>query len=773
MTSAPPPDPAFAPGANRGLQPGAFRCVALNGIGDGANSYPHGMAWYGEHLYVATTRLVFQLLYYVSHKETVWKPYPVKVDERNPYTHLDARGQIWRFHPPTNVWEKVLVAEWMPPKNGVRFPYFNGIRNMVEFHAKGDSRTALYMPTMAPKGGPEPMILRTEDGLNYERIELTGAAAKRFNTFRPMVNFKGRLWIAPTGKTGSGSAAGTALVMASDDPARTPWQQCNETNFGDPHNEGIFEMTEFAGHLYAGTVNPEGFQLWKTDGENFPNCRWTRVLTRGGGRGCNNQAVGSLKPFKGALYIGASIINGGYDRNHGIGPAAAELLRVHPDDTWDLVMGEGRLTDQGLKMPLSGLSAGFDNPFNTYVWRMGVHDGWLYAGTFSTAGVVQYFAPEKFSERVRRIMDRDRVSLLAEKLGGCALWRSRDGVIWIPVTTTGFGNPFNYGIRALISSPYGLFVGTANPFGPDVAVHRASGWQYETNPRGGLEVWLGTHDHLAATVDRSLNVPTPIAAASVPDFEPEGLSDEERRQRCVDQALETFFRHPRSRLFGYWKRETKTADRAATALLEEVASLLPHEPAGRLLDLNRGDLQSALYWREHLTGAEVQAALTDDVDATVPGVACLTPRRGKLDLPAASFEAVADVETLSHAGDKRAWLAEIFRLLKPGGVFAGAAILNGGARTAWTDRDGRPALDEATFKALLERCGFAEIVLNDTTRPCWQQFSHKLGLFLWEQTIDGSFDGGMVDQAKTAVYGSLHPIHAHVLFRAVKPAAVT
>ncbi len=39
----------------------------------------------------------------------------------------------------------------------------------------------------------------------------------------------------------------------------------------------------------------------------------------------------------------------------------------------------------------------------------------------------------------------------------------------------------------------GLFIGTANPFGPREAKRLGSQWEwtYEDNPRGGLEVWLG------------------------------------------------------------------------------------------------------------------------------------------------------------------------------------------------------------------------------------------------------------------------------------------
>jgi hypothetical protein len=60
------------------------------------------------------------------------------------------------------------------------------------------------------------------------------------------------------------------------------------------------------------------------------------------------------------------------------------------------------------------------------------------------------------------------------------LWKSCDGVHWVPVTLNGFGNPLNYGIREVIpvqkdGGDMALAIGTANPF--------------TGRPNGGCEVW--------------------------------------------------------------------------------------------------------------------------------------------------------------------------------------------------------------------------------------------------------------------------------------------
>jgi hypothetical protein len=50
------------------------------------------------------------------------------------------------------------------------------------------------------------------------------------------------------------------------------------------------------------------------------------------------------------------------------------------------------------------------------------------------------------------------------------------------------GNPYNVGLRTMASTPYGLFLGTANPFGPKVLP--LNGDRYVHNPRGGCEVFF-------------------------------------------------------------------------------------------------------------------------------------------------------------------------------------------------------------------------------------------------------------------------------------------
>jgi hypothetical protein len=123
---------------------------------------------------------------------------------------------------------------------------------------------------------------------------------------------------------------------------------------------------------------------------------------------------------------------------------------------------------------------------------MGIHDSWLYAGTMDWSTILRFTKFEGRPDNFRRLFGQVGMENVVQNQGGFELWRSYDGDNWLPVTRQGFGNPYNYGVRNIVSTPYGLFIGTANPFGPRVAQPIDDQVTYVDNPDGGLEVWLGT-----------------------------------------------------------------------------------------------------------------------------------------------------------------------------------------------------------------------------------------------------------------------------------------
>ena len=281
------------------------------------------------------------------------------------------------------------------------------------------------------------------------------------------------------------------LIFESREPGAQEWTEVNEPGFGEAGNLGIFSLVADRERLYAGTFNLTGLQVWASECRGTPPYKWRKLLDQGAGRGPLNQMVMSMLPFKGALYLGTGLQGGGNDRVNKIGPAAAELIRINSDSTWDLIVGEERDVDGKRYEPLSGLRSGFGNFFNGYVWSLVAHNGWMYAGTYDWSVMLRWStlseSPPKVGNfsicLVLNLLSPTQAVLSCGEAGmartGC---RSISAVLATPIISVS-------GI--FVSTPNGLFVGTGNFFGPRVAVRRGSEWVYEDNPRGGLEIWLG------------------------------------------------------------------------------------------------------------------------------------------------------------------------------------------------------------------------------------------------------------------------------------------
>jgi hypothetical protein len=107
------------------------------------------------------------------------------------------------------------------------------------------------------------------------------------------------------------------------------------------------------------------------------------VITDGTFRGNVNEAVASMCVFGDTLYIGTGKQSGSSDKVYDARSNAAELIRIYPDDSWGLIVGEPRRTFEGVKFPLSGLRPGFEDESNRVIWEMTEYDGWLYASHYT------------------------------------------------------------------------------------------------------------------------------------------------------------------------------------------------------------------------------------------------------------------------------------------------------------------------------------------------------------------------------------------------------
>ncbi|MGV6849699.1 MAG: NAD-dependent epimerase/dehydratase family protein [Marinibacterium sp.] len=508
--------------AGAALTAGNFRQLAKNGIGDPANAYVHGMEWFEGRLYCGMTRNSFKLL-------KLFPPIdppaldPWVVDVPPSVEDLDMQGQIWRWTPGTDSWEMAYRSPLIPGKHGKPAPRDLGYRGAHVFQGKSDSKPNLYVSTMSTVlRGCAAHVLRSEDGLNFEPACEPGIGNDNISTFRELVSFDGYLYAPPAGEGIQFNSNRTGVIKRSNDPRPGNWEVAMDLGFGDPTNNGVFMMTVANNQLYAGTFNNyEGYQIWTTPPCGDGPLQWRKVIDKGAYRGPLSEIAMAMVEFNGALYVGSSIQNGGYDRTNLVGPAAGEIIRIWPDDSWDLLVGLPRDTPDGMKYPLSGIGPGFDNIFSGYTWRMCVHDGWLYTTTFDWSVFLQY--AHRPSPTAKKLVQAHSFEQMAQVGSGFEMWRTRDGVNWMPVTINGMNNPYNYGGRTMVSTPKGLAVGTANVFGGKSPARFASRWQYVENPDGGTEVFLGDPGHKPYTVpkapaERAEGVKVDIAATGATGY---------------------------------------------------------------------------------------------------------------------------------------------------------------------------------------------------------------------------------------------------------------
>lgn len=432
---------------SEGLSPTGDSFVQVNeqGFGDRQNSFAWSMQWWKGKLYVGIGRSFFCVYIATMDAEigtNLYRPSYPDVECAPTPQDLQLQAEIWRYTPETQTWERVFQSPNDVPIPGYPGKFVArdiGFRSMVVF-TEPDGTEALYVAGVSSRsfnpGVPLPRILRSVDGVNFEPIpqdpgtflgDLPISSERAADRgFRAIIVYKGRLYVTASDFRGVG------VLLESANPAG------GNDNFRQvtPPDMRVWQPQVFNGFLYLGLENENGYVIVKTDATGEPPYEFTPVVIDGGFKeGLKSRLILSMAPFQGKLYAGT-------DR-------PTELLRINPDDTWDLVVGEPRNTPQGMKYPISGLPTGFGNLYNGHFWQMQAHDGRLYVGTWD------------WSIQLRSVPFLDE--LLRDEYG-LDLFATPDGTFWYPVTRNGFGEGFNYGGRTLASTPFGLFVGTANPY---------------------------------------------------------------------------------------------------------------------------------------------------------------------------------------------------------------------------------------------------------------------------------------------------------------------
>ena len=170
----------------------------------------------------------------------------------------------------------------------------------------------------------------------------------------------------------------------------------------------------FNGHLYAGTFNhASGFQLWKTRAEGSAAVR----LAEG-----HRSRGGTRKPESGRPSMSASTV-AVYRHVHSgrrLRSRARCRPRRRPKSFGSIPTIPGtsssatpRITPAGIQATHERIRARLRQSVQRLLWRMCVHGGRLYVGTFSWSVFLPYVDIRRWPEELRAMMLRGDIDAIA------------------------------------------------------------------------------------------------------------------------------------------------------------------------------------------------------------------------------------------------------------------------------------------------------------------------------------------------------------------------
>jgi hypothetical protein len=440
-----------------------FRAVGASDLRNQANSGASAMQWFKGDLYVGTSRSSQCVALASLAARLPVDVYPF-LGQNCPLDAADLplAAEIWRYTPLTNQWARVYTSPMdVPVRFDIRGRASKFTARDIAFRSmavvkEGGGQEALYVGGMSAAevfpgafskmaNPPGPRLLRTRDGVTWQALPQTpgtflgdigkgvpGSQIKP-SVFDALVGYRGRLFAA------IGDSFGNNAIIAATDPASgdDAWQLASPL----PEEFPVSALAVYNDRLYCAVAGRQGqpYRIFKADAAAEAPLDFSPVMTGGGtdpGAATSWRAV-SLVEFRGRLYVGTG--------------TPPELVRIDADDTWELLVGQPRMTDAGLKRPLSGVSLGLGSAFSAQFRALAAHEGRLYLGTSDWSTVLDVYPA---------------LGDLVQYEYGFDLFRSDDGFSWAHVTRNGFAADHQPIARTMASTPAGLFVGSASSTAP-------------------------------------------------------------------------------------------------------------------------------------------------------------------------------------------------------------------------------------------------------------------------------------------------------------------
>ena len=335
-------------------------------------------------------------------------------------------------------------------------------------------------------------------------------------------------------------------------------------------------------------------------------------------------------------------------------------------------------------------------------------------------------------------------------------------------------------------------MGTANQFGPEVAVKRKHGWKYELNQKSGAEVWLGSHEALKQEVTI-----VPLAAQTArTDHIPESSAI------CEDdnEIISDFFGGSGWRHTGFWNENTSTAEAACENLMEELLAFTrpvatmnvprpPNElelkewiargPSSKIkepstikhdetiVDIGCGLAATSRYLLKYYS-PEVITGVTNDKGGLHQlrkiglGIRFKYSKLPKLNFPKMSFDKAICVEWPGKYGDRRKFFREVYRILNAGGQVVCADIVLVNQKKDYKFKE------ETIYKRLLEEIGFDDICIKNVVKNTTEPFMRHCLDYFRLKCLSAQMGLETMNKNLRFLPGHNQPVHSYLLISAKK-----
>ena len=268
-------------------------------------------------------------------------------------------------------------------------------------------------------------VWRTKDGKRWTRVSEPGFGTQTNYMTAYLFVFQDKLYAGigcPEWHNLSGTwddSCGVGMVYRSADGKK--WEAVDTAGFGDKDNEYVPIFAEFQGMLYAGTYNPKGPQIWRS--QTGDPGTWQKVISSS----TNNDSAG-LIVFKNQLYA-----------------IFSTLGMTSPMTVWHTVDGvkweQVEFSENTCSFP-GGFSVYKDALFigmlncstGSEIWWTEDGKVWKVTGQngFNTPGLAMVTTLGVYQDNL--------VALAVDMHTGMEVWESADGQQWKQVNQDAFGS---------------------------------------------------------------------------------------------------------------------------------------------------------------------------------------------------------------------------------------------------------------------------------------------------------------------------------------------